>query len=155
MEENFDKMIIIDVSGKYVMLSFIDIYCYLWESGFEYKEDIKSGSRFVVVGGFIIICCMLNINFFIDNRVMVVYIKYCVREVLLIEVLFVGVIIKGFLGEEFVEIGFMKEEGVIVILDDGKCVMNVNIMRNVFLYLKDFLIFVILYCEDMNLFEGG
>lgn len=155
IEENPDKMIIIDASGKYVMPSFTDIHCHLREPGFEYKEDIKSGSRAALAGGFTTICCMPNTNPPVDNRAMVAYIKYRAKEVSPIEVLPVGAITKGLLGEELAEIGFMKEEGAIAISDDGKCVMNANIMRNALLYSKDFSIPVISHCEDTNLSEGG
>jgi dihydroorotase len=155
IEENPDKMIITDASGKYVMPSFTDIHCHLREPGFEYKEDIKSGSRAALAGGFTTICCMPNTNPPVDNRAMIAYIKYRAKEVSPIEVLPVGAITKGLSGEELAEIGFMKEEGAIAISDDGKCVMNANIMRNALLYSKDFSIPVISHCEDTNLSEGG
>lgn len=155
IEENPEKMIIIDASGKYVMPSFTDIHCHLREPGFEYKEDIKSGSRSAAAGGFTTICCMPNTNPPVDNRAMVAYIKYRAREVSPIEVLPVGAITKALLGEELAEIGFMKDEGAIAISDDGKCVMNANLMRNALLYSKDFSIPVISHCEDTNLSEGG
>ncbi|WAM32814.1 dihydroorotase [Caldicellulosiruptor morganii] len=146
---------IIDATGKYVFPSFTDIHCHLREPGFEYKEDIKSGSLSAAAGGFTTICCMPNTNPPIDNRAIVAYVKYRAKEVSPIEVLPVGAITKGLNGEELSEIGFMKQEGIVAISDDGKCVMNANLMRNALLYAKDFSIPVISHCEDTNLSEGG
>ncbi|WAM30603.1 dihydroorotase [Caldicellulosiruptor naganoensis] len=145
----------IDASGKYVMPSFTDIHCHLRDPGFEYKEDIRSGSLSAVAGGFTTICCMPNTNPPIDNRAMVAYVRYRAREVSPIEVLPIGAITKGLNGEELSEIGLMREEGIVAISDDGKCVMNANLMRNALLYAKDFSIPVISHCEDTNLSEGG
>ena len=149
------KLEIIDASEKYVFPSFTDIHCHLREPGFEYKEDIRSGSLSAAAGGFMTICCMPNTNPPIDNRAMVAYVRYRAKEVSPIEVLPIGAITKGLNGEELSEIGFMKQEGIVAISDDGKCVMNANLMRNALLYARDFSIPVISHCEDTNLSEGG
>ena len=149
------KLEIIDASEKYVFPSFTDIHCHLREPGFEYKEDIRSGSLSAAAGGFMTICCMPNTNPPIDNRAMVAYVRYRAKEVSPIEVLPIGAITKGLNGEELSEIGFMKQEGIVAISDDGKCVMNTNLMRNALLYARDFSIPVISHCEDTNLSEGG
>jgi len=149
------KLEIIDASEKYVFPSFTDIHCHLRDPGFEYKEDIRSGSLSAVAGGFTTICCMPNTNPPIDNRAMVAYVRYRAKEVSPIEVLPIGAITKGLNGEELSEIGFMKQEGIVAISDDGKCVMNANLMRNALLYARDFSIPVISHCEDTNLSEGG
>lgn len=146
---------IIDANEKLVIPTLTDIHCHLREPGFEYKEDIRSGSLSAISGGFTTICCMPNTKPPVDNRAIVAYIKYKSKEVSPIEVLPVGAITKGLKGEELAEIGFMKEEGIVAISDDGRCVMNSNIMRNAMLYAKNFSLPVISHCEDMNLSEGG
>ena len=43
---------IIDAAGLYVFPALIDMHVHLREPGFEYKEDIASGSAAAVRGGF-------------------------------------------------------------------------------------------------------
>src|SRR5262249_40746816 len=49
---------IIDVSGLWVAPGLIDLHVHLREPGQEYKEDIETGTKAAVAGGFTTICCM-------------------------------------------------------------------------------------------------
>jgi len=87
-----DKIKIIDATDKIVIPTLTDIHCHLREPGFEYKEDIKSGSLSAVYGGFTTICRMPNTEPPIDNRPIVAYIKYRAKEISPIVVFPVGAI---------------------------------------------------------------
>ena len=67
--------VVINAQGLWVMPGFIDVHCHLREPGFEYKEDIASGTRSAVAGGFTSIACMPNTEPAIDNAALVHYIK--------------------------------------------------------------------------------
>ena len=43
---------VIDAGGHLVVPGLVDMHCHLREPGFEYKEDIASGSKSAVAGGF-------------------------------------------------------------------------------------------------------
>jgi dihydroorotase len=62
----------IDAEGKAVMPGLIDAHCHLREPGFEYREDIVSGTRSAARGGFTTIACMPNQGS--DNAAIVEYI---------------------------------------------------------------------------------
>ena len=66
---------IIDASNLWVLPGLIDAHCHLREPGFEYKEDISSGTASAATGGFTSIACMPNTLPAIDNAAMVEYIK--------------------------------------------------------------------------------
>ena len=57
----------IDLTGKIVTRGLIDMHCHLREPGFEYKEDIKSGIKSAINGGYCAICPMPNTNPTTDN----------------------------------------------------------------------------------------
>ena len=61
----------IDLNGLTVLPGLIDLHVHLREPGFERKEDIESGSRAAVKGGFTQICCMPNTKPAIDGKVVV------------------------------------------------------------------------------------
>jgi len=67
----------------------------------------------------------------------------------------VGSITKGQNGEELAEIGKMRIAGIVGVSDDGKPVMNAQIMRRALEYAKMFNLPVISHCEDLNLSMGG
>ncbi|MEE9315498.1 MAG: dihydroorotase, partial [bacterium] len=67
----------------------------------------------------------------------------------------IGSITKGRKGEEIAEIGKMRIAGIVGISDDGKPVMNAQIMRRALEYAKMFNLPVISHCEDLNLSIGG
>ena len=62
----------IDAGGKYVIPGLVDAHCHLRDPGYEYKEDIESGSASAVMGGFTTITCA-NTNPPIDNQAVLIY----------------------------------------------------------------------------------
>ncbi|MEJ2521214.1 MAG: amidohydrolase family protein, partial [Desulfuromonadales bacterium] len=65
---------IIAASGKVVTPGLVDIHVHLRDPGFEYKEDIVSGTRAAVAGGFTAVACMPNTQPVNDNQSVTRYI---------------------------------------------------------------------------------
>ena len=86
--------------GKHIFPGLIDMHVHLRDPGFEHKEDIESGSKAAVKGGFTQICCMPNTDPITDNKVVVSYIKHKAQEVGLCKVHPIGAITKGEKGEQ-------------------------------------------------------
>lgn len=146
---------VIDASGKHVLPGLIDMHVHLREPGFEGKEDIESGSRAAVAGGFTQVCCMPNTNPVCDNAVVVSYILNRQKEVNLCKINPIGAITRGEEGEQMAEIGKMKAAGAVALSDDGRSVMNSNIMRLAMEYASGFALKCLCHCEDINLVDGG
>ena len=88
----------IDASGKHIFPGLIDMHVHLREPGYEHKEDIESGTKAAVKGGFTQVCCMPNTNPVTDNKVVVTYIKARAKEVNLCKVHPIGAMTKGLQG---------------------------------------------------------
>ncbi len=145
----------IDCTGLTLFPGLIDMHVHLRDPGFERKEDILSGSRAAVKGGFTQICCMPNTQPVTDNKVVVTYIKERARAAGLCKVHPIGAITKGQKGEELAAIGGMKAAGIVAISEDGKSVQNTKLMANAMLYASDFGLKCLCHCEDASLVDGG
>lgn len=146
---------VLDAAGKVVCPGFIDIHVHLREPGFEYKEDIASGTRAAAAGGFTSVCCMPNTCPVIDNNAVTGFIRRRAEEVGVVNVYPIGSITKQQEGKEIAEIADLVAAGCVAISDDGRPVMNAEIMRRALEYTKMFDIPVISHCEDLNLAEEG
>ena len=150
---NGDKEI--DAKGLYVFPGLIDMHVHLRDPGYEYKEDIESGSKAAVKGGFTQICCMPNTDPIMDNKVVVSYVKHRAQEVGLCKVHPIGAITKGEKGEQLADIGEMKKAGAVAISDDGVSVKSSRLMRLAMEYASGFGVKCLCHCEDKELVDGG
>lgn len=157
ISENIDASGVktIDASGLHVFPGLIDMHVHLREPGYEYKEDIASGSAAAVCGGFTQVCCMPNTNPVCDNAAVVGYIVARGKEVGLCKVRPIGAITVGEKGEQLAEIGKMKDAGAVAISDDGRPVSDARIMRLAMEYASDFGLICLSHCEDKSLVDGG
>ena len=146
---------VIDAQGLHIFPGLIDMHVHLREPGFEKKENIESGSKAAVKGGFTQICCMPNTNPVADNKVVISYIVNRAKEVGLCKVRPIGAITKGEKGEELAAIGGMKKAGAVAISDDGVTVKDTRLMYNAMQYAKGFGIKCLCHCEDKSLVDGG
>jgi dihydroorotase len=146
---------VLDATGLWVFPGLIDMHAHLREPGYEYKEDIASGSLAAAAGGITTVVCMANTDPINDNASVTQYILKKALGVGLVRVLPVGAITKGQQGKELSEMGLMKEAGIVAVSDDGRPVENAAIMRSAMEYAATFSLPVICHCEDKNLTATG
>ena len=146
---------VVDVSGKVVLPGLIDMHVHLREPGFEYKEDIESGSKAAAAGGFTAVACMPNTNPVADNRSVIESILGRADEVGLVRVYPMGALTKGLLGEEMAEMGDMREGGAVAFTDDAFPIQSSIIMRRVMDYCTMLDVPVVVHCEDLSLSAEG
>ncbi|MGE5392012.1 MAG: dihydroorotase [Deltaproteobacteria bacterium] len=146
---------VIDAAGKYVCPGFIDMHVHLREPGYEYKEDINTGSRAAAAGGFTTICCMPNTDPVIDNAAVASFVRDRGRRTGLVNVRPIGAITKKQAGCELAPVAEMVTAGCVAISDDGKPVVRADIMRNALEYTKMFGLPVLAHCEDPQLTREG
>lgn len=146
---------VIDAGGLYVLPGLVDAHCHLRDPGYEYKEDIVSGTKSAARGGFTSIACMPNTNPAVDNAAVVRYIIEKSQKEGYVNVYPIGAITKGLEGNELSEMGIMREAGIVAVSDDGKPVMNSDVMKKALIYAGQFGLPVISHCEDLNLTDNG
>jgi dihydroorotase len=145
----------IDASGKYVVPGLIDMHVHLRDPGLEYKEDIISGTRAAVAGGFTSVCCMPNTKPVIDNKAIASYIINKAKTDGFCNVYPVGSITYGLSGDRMSEMGELKESGCVAVSDDGRPVTNPELMRRSLQYAAGIGIMVISHAEELELVGEG
>lgn len=146
---------LIDITGLHVMPGFIDLHCHLREPGFEWKEDIASGTRAAAFGGFTSVVCMANTDPVNDNPEITRYIIEKARKAGSVKVLPVASITRNLKGEELTDFGELIISGAVAFSDDGQPVMNSRIMIRAMDYGKMFDTTLILHEEDAGLSQEG
>src|SRR5262245_33291735 len=146
---------VVDVSNLWVTPGLIDMHAHLREPGHEYKEDIESGTAAAAFGGFTAVCAMPNTKPVNDCRAVTDLIVRRAREVGKVRVHPIGAITQGLAGEHLSEMGELKDAGCVAVSDDGKSIMNGEVMRRALEYARAFGLSVIQHCEDMCLSRGG
>src|SRR5262245_36986212 len=144
-----------DASGLIVAPGFVDLHVHLREPGEEYKETVATGVAAAITGGFTSICAMPNTKPINDNASVTRFIVDQAREAGLARVYPIGAITRGSLGEELAEMADMKQAGAVAVSDDGRPVMNGQVMRHALEYAADQGLVVIDHCQDTNLSAGG
>ncbi len=145
----------VDLSGKHLFPGFVDIHCHLREPGFEYKEDIASGTAAAVAGGFTSVCCMPNTKPVADSKVVISYIKQRAAESGMARVFPIAALTEGQRGETLAPAAALKAAGAVALSDDGQPVERAGMMRLALEYASQVGLPVISHCEDMSIANGG
>ncbi len=146
---------ILDATEKIVMPGLIDMHVHLREPGFEYKEDIESGTKAAAMGGFTAVACMPNTEPACDNDSVVSRILERARKTGWVKVYPIGAVTKGRAGKELAEMGQMKAAGAVAFSDDGSPVADAETLRCALEYLKSFDSVLIDHPEDTSLSYKG
>ncbi|MDR0851292.1 MAG: dihydroorotase [Clostridiales Family XIII bacterium] len=133
--------IVIDCEGKYVASGLIDVHVHFRDPGFTEKEDIASGLAAAARGGYTAVCCMPNTAPAIDSVETLLYVDRKGRDVQLADLFAVGAMTKGQKGAMLADIEAMNAtdtlcrartgHGIVAISEDGKSLMNEDLMRAV------------------------
>ena len=144
-----------DASGCWVAPGFVDMHCHLREPGQEHKEDLASGGRAAVAGGFTAVACMANTNPVNDDPSVTEFILGQARQGSPARVYPIAAATRGLSGEVMTEMSALRDAGAVAFSDDGKTIMDSGVMRSVLEYSKLVGVPVIVHAEDLPLVAGG
>ncbi len=145
----------IDAEGLLVIPGLIDMHVHLRDPGYEYKEDIYTGSLAAAAGGVTTIVAMANTDPVNDSPAVTQYIVEKAAACAKVRVLPVGAATKGLKGEELSEMGLMKASGIVAISDDGQPIKDASMLRKVLEYSSTFGLRLISHSEDKTLSGTG
>ena len=146
---------VVDAAGLVVVPGLIDLHVHLREPGQEYKETVRTGTMAAAAGGFTAVCCMANTDPVNDHRSVTEHIRGEAERHGYARVHPIGAVSKGLEGKVLAEIGEMVAAGAVAISDDGKPVMNAELMRLALLYAQHHAVPVVQHAEDLHLSGGG
>ena len=147
--------LIIDAQGMIITPGLVDMHVHLREPGHEYKEDISSGTLAAVAGGFTDIACMPNTDPVNDNASVTKFILEKATAEGFCRVHPIAAITVSQQGKKLTEFGELKKVGAVAVSEDGKSVLNSDLMRRAIEYASYCGLAVISHCEDPFLSDGG
>jgi len=145
----------IECAEKIVLPGLIDIHTHLREPGYEYKEDVASGTRAAARGGFTAVAALPNTDPVCDEGAAVRFLVERAAERGVVRVYPIGAITVGSKGEALAEMGDMLAEGAVAFSDDGKGLQDAGMMRLAMDYARQFGTTIMSHCEVDSLVGKG
>lgn len=133
-----DNIEILDAKGLTLMPSFIDTHAHFRDPGLTYKEDIETGSKAALRGGYTGVCLMANTYPICSTKEVMNYVRDKAIELNLIDIHQCLSVTKEFNGEDITHLeDFVLDDKLKAISDDGVGVMDSSIMYKAMLKAKE------------------
>ena len=137
----------LDVEGRVVMPSFVDMHTHFRDPGYTYKEDLLSGSQAALRGGYTFVNLMGNTKPISSSMSVVEYVEDKVRDNNLIGMHQVISITKDFGGEDISHLAGIDSR-VRCISDDGVGVLSNKAMYEAMNIAREKDMFLLVHPED-------
>lgn len=143
----------LDARGLTVAPGFIDLHVHLREPGQSYKETIASGTAAAAAGGFTSVCCMPNTTPVIDSQEWVNWLRQPERGAV-VNVFPVAAATHASKGAVLTDFRGLQRAGAVAVTDDGKPILDNDIMRDCLRLSGELNFTVVQHAEDTRLTEG-
>src|SRR5580765_3736071 len=117
-----------DAKGLIVAPGFIDLHVHLREPGQSYKETIASGTAAAAAGGFTSVCTMPNTAPVVDTAEWVSWLRHPERGAV-VNVFPIAAATRGSKGGTLTDFSALQRPGAVAVTDDGKPVLEDEVMR--------------------------
>lgn len=119
---------VLEAEGLAVAPGFVDVHVHFRDPGFTHKEDILTGAAAAAAGGFTTVICMANTAPVNDNPETLSYVLEKGRQTG-IHVLSCAAVTKGMQGKELTDMEGLLRCGAAGFTDDGKPILDENLLR--------------------------
>lgn len=148
---NISGVEIVDGTGFTILPSFIDTHAHFRDPGFTHKEDIESGSKAALKGGFTGVCLMANTLPICSTPDTLNYVRDTATKVGLVDIHQCVSITKDFQGNSIEHLDdFIGDKKLKAISDDGVGVVDSLMMYSAMEKAKNNDWIVISHAEDPN-----
>jgi dihydroorotase len=117
-----------DARGLIVAPGFIDLHAHLREPGQSYKETVASGTAAAAAGGFTSVCAMPNTSPVVDTPEWVTWLRHPERGAV-VNVFPIAAATRGSRGAGLTDFAALRRAGAVAVTDDGKPILEDDIMR--------------------------
>jgi dihydroorotase len=144
-----------DLAGCWVFPGFVDPHAHLRTPGYEYKEDLASGSLAAAAGGYVAVVAMANTDPVIDSGPVAAWVLEQAARDAVVRVGQVGAVSKNLKGEELAEMRELADAGVVAFSDDGKPISDADLLLQSLRYARGTRRPLLLHLEDKSLSLDG
>jgi dihydroorotase len=144
-----------DLAGCWVFPGFVDPHAHLRTPGYEYKEDLASGSMAAAAGGYVAVIGMANTDPVIDSGPITSWVLDQAAKEAVVRVGQVGSVSKGLKGEELAEMRELADVGVVAFADDGKPIADADLLLHALRYARGTGRPLLLHLENKSLSLDG
>lgn len=120
---------VIDAAGMIVAPGLVDCHVHFRDPGFTYKEDIETGSRAAIKGGFTTVVMMGNTNPHFDSYDTITEALSRASKCTPLRVLACGNVTKDMAGKELADMDELIRAGAVLFTDDGKPITDAKLMK--------------------------
>jgi dihydroorotase len=144
----------LNANGLVVAPGFIDLHVHLREPGQSHKETIATGTAAAAAGGFTSVCAMPNTAPVNDSPALTRWMMDADRGAV-VNVFPIAAATVGSAGERISDYRALQEAGAVGVTDDGKPVLDDNLMAIALASAAKLGMVVIQHAEDTRLTQGG
>lgn len=119
---------IIDAAGCIVAPGLVDVHVHFRDPGFTYKEDIETGAKAALKGGFTSVVLMANTKPAVDNADTLAYVIEKGKKTAL-KIYTCATVTKGMAGKELTDMDALLAKGAVGFTDDGIPIMDADLME--------------------------
>ena len=142
-----------DARGLIVAPGFIDLHVHLREPGQSYKESIATGTLAAAAGGFTSVCTMPNTAPVVDTAEWVKWLRDPERGAV-VNVFPIAAATRASQGQSLTDFSALQRAGSVAVTDDGKPILNDDMMRAALRLGAELNLPVVQHAEDTRLTEG-